>query len=54
VDVTKLRGESWKARAAEAKGRVQARHLKINATGAARAAAYEAENHCLCLERIVP
>jgi Sel1 repeat len=51
---TKTRGESWRARAAEPKGSVQARTVGITAPGVDRVVADKAQTHCPHSERLAP
>jgi hypothetical protein len=54
MDVQNPRGESWRARAPEAKGSVQARAVEITAIGVDRVVANKAQTHCPRSERLVP
>ena len=52
--LTKIKGESWKARAAEPKGSVQAQAVGITTLGAERVVADKAQTYCPRLEGLVP
>jgi hypothetical protein len=54
VDIRRPRGESWRARAPERKGSVQAPAVGITAPGVDRAAAYKAQAYCPRAEGLVP
>ena len=54
VDIRELRDESWRARASESIGSVQARTVGITAPGVDRVVADKAQTHCPRLERLVP
>src|SRR5215831_1144839 len=54
VDARDLRGESWRARAADCKGNVQAPSVGITAPGVDRVAADKAQTYCPRLEGLVP
>ncbi|MGH7809226.1 MAG: hypothetical protein ACREP5_03010, partial [Candidatus Binatia bacterium] len=54
LDVAELRGESWRARASQPKGSVQAQTVGIAAPGVDRVVAYEALTRCPRLEGPVP
>jgi hypothetical protein len=49
-----LRGESWRARASDPIGSVQAPTVGITAPGVDRVVADKAQTHCPRLEQLVP
>ena len=54
MDIRELRGESWRARASEPTGSVQARTVAITASGVDGVVADKARTYCPRLERLVP
>src|SRR5215470_12113550 len=54
VDIRDLRGESWRVRASDPIGSVQARTVPITASGVDGVVADKAQTHCPRLERLVP
>jgi hypothetical protein len=54
VDIRTTRGESWKARASESTGSVQARAVGITALGVDRVVADKPQTYCPRLEGLVP
>jgi hypothetical protein len=54
MDIQEPTDESWKARASEPEGSVQARTVGMTASGADRVVANKAQTYCPRLERLVP
>ena len=54
MDIKELRGESWRARASDPIGSVQAQAVGITAPGVDRVVVDKAQRHCPRLERLVP